>query len=269
MPERTPPNDLAARLVQAEARADKAEAERDVLREHILDIDAHATPYEDLPDDPGYVGLYLLTSGALHRALGKVGRSASPCKDAVKVTELLEKLEEAERAHRQVEAERDHAEGQLSALRAHETRWQAEHAEVERLRAELADARRIISAKPDPDSIEDLRERITELLGAENESVLEAFLSFATAEIGRIACGEMSALWWTQDELTTVKAERDALKAAIAALLTAQGRMVDGWAEGNEDRRRELWRRLHREADRVRDALDGAHSPAGASAVTS
>lgn len=79
------------------AQIEELMAERDALREHILDIDAHATPYEDLPDDPGYVGLYLLTSGALHRALGKVGHTAVPCRDAVKVTEVMKKLEDVER----------------------------------------------------------------------------------------------------------------------------------------------------------------------------
>ena len=55
------------------------EAEVDALRQHILDIDAHATPYGDPPDEPGFVGTYLLTAGALHRALGKIGYSAPNC----------------------------------------------------------------------------------------------------------------------------------------------------------------------------------------------
>lgn len=54
-------------------------AELDKLRGHILDIDAHATPFGDLPDDPGYVGMYLVTAGALHRALGKIGHTAPSC----------------------------------------------------------------------------------------------------------------------------------------------------------------------------------------------
>jgi hypothetical protein len=49
------------------------------LRAHILDIDAHATPYGDIPDDPGYTGVYLVTAGALHRALGTIGHSAPKC----------------------------------------------------------------------------------------------------------------------------------------------------------------------------------------------
>ena len=65
-------------------REDKRVVDRDAadvarLRAHILDIDAHATPYGDLPDDPGYVGTYLLTCGALHRALGTIGYSAPSC----------------------------------------------------------------------------------------------------------------------------------------------------------------------------------------------
>jgi hypothetical protein len=57
----------------------EAERERDELRQHILDIDAHATPYGDIPGEPGWVGTYLLTAGALHRALGKIGHSAPSC----------------------------------------------------------------------------------------------------------------------------------------------------------------------------------------------
>lgn len=68
-------------LVEAWAgeRVRRVERERDRLRDHILDIDAHATPYGDLPDDPGYVGVYLLTAGALHRALGTIGHTAPSC----------------------------------------------------------------------------------------------------------------------------------------------------------------------------------------------
>ena len=61
------------------AEIDRLAAERDQLRQHILDIDAHATPYGDIPNDPGYVGTYLLTAGALHRALGKIGHTAPKC----------------------------------------------------------------------------------------------------------------------------------------------------------------------------------------------
>jgi hypothetical protein len=57
----------------------QTEAEVARLRDHIADIDAHATPYGDLPEDPGYVGTYLLTAGALHRALGTLGHSAPSC----------------------------------------------------------------------------------------------------------------------------------------------------------------------------------------------
>jgi hypothetical protein len=53
--------------------------ERDTLKAAILDIDAHATPYGDIPDEPGYVGTYLVTAGSLHRALGKIGHTAPKC----------------------------------------------------------------------------------------------------------------------------------------------------------------------------------------------
>jgi hypothetical protein len=64
--------DFKAFADAAVARAEKAEA-------HILDIDAHATPFGDIPDEPGYVGTYLLTAGALHRALGTIGHTAPSC----------------------------------------------------------------------------------------------------------------------------------------------------------------------------------------------
>ncbi len=72
-------------------------AERDALRQHILDIDAHATPYGDIPDEPGWVGTYLVTAGALHRALGKIGHSAPSCQAEEQVEALSEYLD-AQRA---------------------------------------------------------------------------------------------------------------------------------------------------------------------------
>lgn len=55
----------------------RAEIER--LRGHIEDIAAHATPFGDLPEEPGFVGSYLLSAGALHRALGTIGHTAASC----------------------------------------------------------------------------------------------------------------------------------------------------------------------------------------------
>lgn len=50
----------------------------DELRNAILDIDAHATPFGT--DDDGFVsGGYLISVGSLHRALGVVGHSAAKC----------------------------------------------------------------------------------------------------------------------------------------------------------------------------------------------
>jgi len=68
-------------------------ADRDRLREHILDIDAHATPYGDIPDEPGLVGTYLVTAGALHRALGKIGHSAPSCEAELQRDYLLAERE--------------------------------------------------------------------------------------------------------------------------------------------------------------------------------
>jgi hypothetical protein len=66
----------------------KLNAERDALRQAILDIDAHATPYGDIPDEPGWIGTYLVTAGALHRALGKIGHSAPACDAEAERNEL-------------------------------------------------------------------------------------------------------------------------------------------------------------------------------------
>lgn len=65
----------------------------DELREAILDIDAHATPFGDIPDEPGWVGRYLVTAGALHRALGKIGRAAPSCQAEAECARLREALE--------------------------------------------------------------------------------------------------------------------------------------------------------------------------------
>ncbi len=52
-----------------------------LLRQAVLDIDAHATPVGQAdPDDPDAgPHHYIVTVGALHRALGKVGHTAPAC----------------------------------------------------------------------------------------------------------------------------------------------------------------------------------------------
>jgi hypothetical protein len=118
------------------------------LRAHVLDIAAHATPYGDIPDDPGYVGTYLLTAGALHRALGTIGHTAPSCQAEA------ERDEQARDRHRwrtraeQAEAERDALKAELERLTGdcwtmHGQKWdlrkqlaQAE-ATIERARAYL------------------------------------------------------------------------------------------------------------------------------------
>jgi len=55
--------------------------------------------------------------------------------------------------------------------------------------------------------------------------------------------------------------ERDQLKVVVGKLLTAQGRMLDDWAESSPERRRELWRSLHETADEVREILDQPGEP--------
>jgi DNA repair exonuclease SbcCD ATPase subunit len=88
------------------ARLRATEAERDRLKAHILDIDAHATPYGDLPDEPGYVGTYLLTAGALHRALGMVGHASASCEAEAELASLRQRYDD------------EHA---TAVTRAHET----------------------------------------------------------------------------------------------------------------------------------------------------
>jgi cell division septum initiation protein DivIVA len=72
-------SDLAADVHRLEREVESLRRQVAEARERILDIDAHATPYGDLPDEPGWVGTYLVTAGALHRALGKIGHSAPSC----------------------------------------------------------------------------------------------------------------------------------------------------------------------------------------------
>jgi hypothetical protein len=71
----------------------------------ILDIDAHATPYGDIPDEPGWIGTYLVTAGALHRALGKVGHSAPKCQAEADL-ELMRQAVDAQRELRRVAEEK-------------------------------------------------------------------------------------------------------------------------------------------------------------------
>lgn len=85
-------NDLANRLTEAAERI--AELEEDLslankatlelvkrgadLTNAILDIDAHATPLAQ--DEDGFAaGGYIVSVGAIHRALGVLGRSAGKC----------------------------------------------------------------------------------------------------------------------------------------------------------------------------------------------
>jgi hypothetical protein len=89
-------SDLVRKRNQLIEERDEAIAERDRLREHILDIDAHATPYGDIPDEPGWVGTYLLTAGALHRALGKIGHTAPSCRAEAERNTLAAQLAQAE-----------------------------------------------------------------------------------------------------------------------------------------------------------------------------
>lgn len=61
------------------AELESLRAERKRLRDAILDIDAHATGMGE--DADGFVTKgYIVTVGALHRALGVVGHTAVKCR---------------------------------------------------------------------------------------------------------------------------------------------------------------------------------------------
>lgn len=51
-----------------------------------------------------------------------------------------------------------------------------------------------------------------------------------------------------RDAFVTVD-EIDALRASLTALVVAAGRMRDGWAEGDDAYRKQLWQALHQAAD--------------------
>lgn len=88
---------LANELYVAQCEAEDLRKARDELKQRILDIDAHATPYGDIPGEPGYVGTYLLTGGALHRALGKIGHTAPKCQAEAVIARVRSLLDEWQR----------------------------------------------------------------------------------------------------------------------------------------------------------------------------
>ena len=68
---------ISCEAVQERLEATVAEVER--LRAAIADIDAHSTPLGE--DDDGFVtGGYLVTVGAIHRAVAAAGLTAPPCR---------------------------------------------------------------------------------------------------------------------------------------------------------------------------------------------
>jgi hypothetical protein len=132
---------IIRRLLDLEADLRHTWAQRDQLRGHILDIDAHATPYGDIPDDPGWTGTYLLTAGALHRALGKIGHSAPSCQAEAELADV----------HRHV-ADLD---TQLAATQAEVDRLQAYITEIVQLspgHVNLLAAVDVLDAQPDTET---------------------------------------------------------------------------------------------------------------------
>jgi hypothetical protein len=74
---------------------EELEQENAELRAAILDIDSHATPIGLLdPNDPeGSPLYYAVTTGSLHRALGKTG-TAAKCDMATLFDDYLREMEE-------------------------------------------------------------------------------------------------------------------------------------------------------------------------------
>jgi chromosome segregation ATPase len=165
--------------VARQAERDEARDEVEKLRGHILDIDAHATPYGDIPDEPGWVGTYLLTSGALHRALGRIGHSAPSCKaeeDYRLLQEAVEAIQEMRRtlAEKLIEVHRDREEARDEVVRLGRERDEA-LADVDRLDDVLGEARQQIIR--DAKELVRLRTIIVELgagEAAEPEEQIEA-----------------------------------------------------------------------------------------------
>lgn len=58
--------------------------------------------------------------------------------------------------------------------------------------------------------------------------------------------GNPDAIQWALDQI-------DALRASLTALVVAAGRMRDGWAEGDDPYRNQLWQALHTAADEADD----------------
>lgn len=118
--------DHARRIIEVkDEQLDLFRAELDQLRAHILDIDAHATPFGDLPDDPGYVGMYLVTAGALHRALGRIGRTAPSCTAEAELAQLRAQYEQRTAEWERLHADRDQRTEELERLREEFSDWSA------------------------------------------------------------------------------------------------------------------------------------------------
>lgn len=103
-------------------------------------------------------------------------------------------------------------------------------------RAERAEA--VVAALPDPNTAEELREKITELLGSPNEALVHAFLDYAWNEVARIAGWEMAARWQAEGEAKRLRAElagaSDALCAVGKAALTVAPTLCKPYQDASE-----------------------------------
>jgi hypothetical protein len=93
-------DELRTRIAELEAENERLEKRRNNLeynevvglcdryQAHIEDIAAHATPFGDIPGEPGWAGQYLLTAGALHRAMGTLGHTEPSCQAEAELAAL-------------------------------------------------------------------------------------------------------------------------------------------------------------------------------------
>jgi hypothetical protein len=120
--------------------------------------------------------------------------------------------------------------------------------------------------------IEELRERVTEILGEPNEAVVDALLVFATNEVARIAGGEMTARWQAEDELKRIAKVNGALHrsadidaaAALAELSAIDAEMDEFASRHNPECECEVIHSTREVVRRIKAAISAPESPADA-----
>lgn len=111
----------------------------------------------------------------------------------------------------------------------------------------LAEARRVITALPDPAAADELREKITDLFGSPDETIVDAFLTYAWSETARIAARQMVASWQAEEEIKQLRAERDRLVDEVKTLQQD----LEEFGEAQK-----AWLRFRRERDALKAAIE-------------